>query len=149
MSYQNCPYNGKRCIDGWRSDFEVDPATGAQSKCQLWRQVRGKRAQSDEVVDKFDCVHIWVLEALIENTQRIMHTGVAVQEVRNVILDVSPPHAAERAIENSMRRMLVQSTEPSLTQGEVKPNPIGQAIVNELENRVGVNNNGNGEQPNT
>ena len=149
MGYQNCPYNGKQCIDGWRKDFEPDPTTGAQQKCQLWRQVRGKKAQTEEIVDKFECVHIWLLEVMLENTQRIMHTGVAVQEVRNTLLDISPPQAAERAIQNSMRRMLVQATEPSLTQGEVKPNKIGQAIVNELENRVGVNNNGNEEQSST
>lgn len=147
MVYPNCPYNGKLCIDGWRSDFEVDPVTGAQGKCQLWRQVRGKKAQSEEVVDKFDCVLVWLLEAQMETAQRVMHTGVAVQEVRNTLIDISPPEAADKAIQNAMRRMLVQSTQPSLTQGEVKENEIGQALVNRVENRPAETHTGEEGKP--
>jgi hypothetical protein len=135
MAHLHCPINGMPCLDGWRKDFGEDERTAERGKCQWWRHVRGKNPQTNEEFDKGDCVIPWLLIGAIEVSQRTMQTGVAIQEVRNTLIDISPPEAAEKAMQNSVKRMLVQATAPSITQGLIDANKVSQ-IEQELKNHA-------------
>jgi len=81
---QFCPFNGK------------DTSTVCH-KCPLWIQVRGKNPQSNEEVDHWACSFAWLPMLLIENSQRQVQTGAAVESFRNEM--VSANHSTLKALE--------------------------------------------------
>jgi hypothetical protein len=127
------------CIDGWRKDFGQDEKTGERGKCVWWKHVTGKDPQSEKQLDLFDCAIAWMPVIGLENSQRIMHVGVATQEVRNTLIDLAPEDAAKGAMAKSAYRMLVQGTAPAITGGEINQPKVDEAVkqlkeINEVDN---------------
>lgn len=85
---RNCHINGKLCIDGIRSDFEVDPQTGRAAGCRQWVHLYGKDPQTDKNIDQFDCSFSWLPITTIEGAQMSRQTGASVDKVANVVAEV-------------------------------------------------------------
>jgi hypothetical protein len=85
---KNCHINGKLCIDGIRSDFENDPATGRPAGCRQWVHLFGKDPQSEKVIDQFDCSFAWVPVTTIEGAQMSRQTAASVDKVANQVAEV-------------------------------------------------------------
>lgn len=74
----NCPINGKACIDGVRSDFELK-----DKACRLWTHVAGKDPQSEKVIDHFDCAWAWMPVVGLEQSQMTRMGTATMQDFRN------------------------------------------------------------------
>jgi len=139
MRPPHCPLNGMSCVDGWRKDFGQDEITGERGKCVWWKHVVGKDPQSEKQIDLFDCSMAWSPVIGLENSQRLMHVGVAIQEVRNTLIDLAPVEAAKDAMAKSAYRMLVQGTAPAITSGKIDQPKVAEAIK-QLQERNEVDN---------
>lgn len=75
-----CPYTGftKTCFDGV-----------TKHNCPKWVKVSGKKPQSDETIDLYDCSDAWIPALLIENSQQQRQTGAAVESFRNEMLKLN------------------------------------------------------------
>jgi hypothetical protein len=108
-----CPYLKEMCINGWTKSMGQNEETGERPTCRMWTHVHGKDPFSEQDVELWDCSLAWMPTINSEIAQRVVQTGIAVQEVRNTIIDSLPEQTQREVLEKSTRRMLVQATQPS------------------------------------
>lgn len=76
----NCPMNGKKCVDGVRSDFE-----DKEQKCRWWEHLYGKDPQSEKIVDQWDCSVAWLPILLTEGSQMVRQGNAGVDKLSNQV----------------------------------------------------------------
>lgn len=77
-----CPFNGKICNEGIRSDFDANER-GIRKQCRLWTHVAGKDPQSEKVIDHYDCALAWGPVIGLEQSQMTRQNTATMQEFRN------------------------------------------------------------------
>lgn len=70
MAAKICPILKEECIE---------------HRCQLYVQVMGVNPQTGQEINEWGCSIAWLVPLLIENSQTNRQTGVAVEQVRNVM----------------------------------------------------------------
>ena len=80
-----CPLIGEECM---------------KLKCEWFTQVRGMNPQTGQEVDEWGCAVTWLPMLLIENSQKQIQTGAAVESFRNEIVKrIIPAPPQQRTIE--------------------------------------------------
>ena len=80
-----CPLIGEECM---------------KLKCEWFTQVRGMNPQTGQEVDEWGCAVTWLPLLLIENSQKQIQTGAAVESFRNEIVKrIIPVPPQQRTIE--------------------------------------------------
>ena len=80
-----CPLIGEECM---------------KLKCEWFTQVRGMNPQTGKEVDEWGCAVTWLPMLLIENSQKQIQTGAAVESFRNEIVKrIIPDPPQQRTIE--------------------------------------------------
>lgn len=80
-----CPLIGEECM---------------KLKCEWFTQVRGMNPQTGKEVDEWGCAVTWLPMLLIENSQKQIQTGAAVESFRNEIVKrIIPVPPQQRTIE--------------------------------------------------
>jgi hypothetical protein len=90
VQIQACPYNGKRCVNGKRDDFDIHPVTGEKLVCANWIALRGKHPQSEEFIDKWMCGFSAAPILAVENAQMTRFVQASVDKTAN---EVAKHHA--------------------------------------------------------
>ena len=80
-----CPLIGEECM---------------KLKCEWFTQVRGMNPQTGQEVDEWGCAVTWLPLLLIENSQKQIQTGAAVESFRNeTVKRIIPVPPQQRTIE--------------------------------------------------
>ena len=80
-----CPLIGEECM---------------KLKCEWFTQVRGMNPRTGKEVDEWGCAVTWLPMLLIENSQKQIQTGAAVESFRNEIVKrIIPVPPQQRTIE--------------------------------------------------
>lgn len=84
-----CPLIGKDCI---------------QFKCKFWSMLRGTNPQTGDLIDEYDCVHIWGPMLFVEAIKEMRGGAAATEDFRNVMLELSKGVSAEVIEQKAMAR---------------------------------------------
>jgi len=94
-----CPYNGKACVEGVRSDFPPNEV-GQKLKCRMWVGVAGKLPDSEEIVNHEDCAFAWQVTTHIEMSQTNRFVSASSDKFANKVQDAV---GAYNALSKSLR----------------------------------------------
>lgn len=109
----SCPLNGKKCVKGKRSDFEVDDV-GEKVQCRMWTHVVGMDPQTGGHIDLWDCSLAWSPVLMVEQSNQIRQATASVDKTANIIYGSLPIPAREQ-----LHRMM-----PSLGPGPEAPKQL-------------------------
>jgi hypothetical protein len=79
-------------------------------KCERWVNVQGRHPQTDEIINRYNCIDDWQYLLLIENSKLQRETGAAVESFRNEMVVANERNAVLQSHE--LRRQLIEAARP-------------------------------------